>query len=143
MKSVFASRKFWFTLLTLLVIIISAFVPDFQLDVEHVASLVVIVVSYLLGVAADPGPGGWKGVINSRKFWGAAVGVLVTFLDAFHLVLPYGLSPELLISFAVTVGAFIGGVAIEGTRPKPLNTVELQGKVAAFDREAIIREFGE
>jgi len=65
-------------------------------------------------VAVDPGPGGWRGVVQSRKFWAAAIGLVIMFLDAFEIGLPFGLSPEILISISVTIGAYIAGVAIEG-----------------------------
>jgi hypothetical protein len=113
MKDLFLSRKFLALLLALLAAIVAAFRPDFQVDADTAAAFAVVVVSYILGVAVDPGPGGWRGVIKSRKFYAALVGLVVIFLDAFHLVLPAGLTPEMLISLAVIIGGYIGGVAFE------------------------------
>ncbi|MFA5836187.1 MAG: hypothetical protein WC837_04440 [Bellilinea sp.] len=117
MKDLFTSRKFWMTVLALLVIIISAFVPSFSIDQERGAGLAVIVVSYVIGVAVDPGPGGWAGVLKSRKFWAAAVGLVVIFLDGFGVKLPLGITEAQLADIAIVLGAFITGVALEGKIP--------------------------
>lgn len=116
MKDLFTSRKFWTTVIMLLVVIISVFNPNFDLDVEHAAGLAVVFMSYVVGVSIDPGPGGWKGVLQSRKFWAAVLGFLVLVLDGFGIVLPFALSVEQLVAVAVTIGTYIGAVALE--KPK-------------------------
>ena len=118
MKDLFTSRKFWVAILMLVVIIISAFFPNFQMDADHAAGFAIVIVAYLLGVAVDPGPGGWKGVIQSRKFWAAVFGFLVIFLDGFGIGLPMGLTADQLVLIAVTVGGYISSVAFE--KPKLL-----------------------
>jgi hypothetical protein len=119
MAGLATSRKFWGAVIALIVIVIASFVPAFDLDQEKVISLAVIVVSYLVGTAIDPGPGGWKGVILSRKFWAATIGLIVVFLDAFHVIIPFQLSTEQLVSFVLVVAGYITGVAIEQPR-KPV-----------------------
>ena len=115
------SRKFWAAVIALVVIVISAFLPSFGLDADQAAGYAIIIVAYIIGVAVDPGPGGWKGVIQSRKFWAAVIGLIVMFLDSFHILLPLGLTPEQLILIAVTIGGYIAGVAAE--KPKlPIST---------------------
>lgn len=121
MKDLLQSRKFWAAIIALVVIIISAFLPSFGLDADQAAGYAIIIVAYIIGVAVDPGPGGWRGVVQSRKFWAAVVGLIVMFLDSFHILLPLGLTPEQLILIAVTVGGYIAGVAVE----KPLVTAPL------------------
>lgn len=113
MKDLFISRKFWALVFGLVVVVIAAFSPNFSIDPETAAAFAVIVVSYVLGVAVDPGPGGWRGVIQSRKFYAAVFGLIMVFLDAFHVVLPAGLTPDMLITLSVIVGGYIGSVAIE------------------------------
>lgn len=117
MKDLLTSRKFWAAIFALAVIVIGAFSPAFDLDTEQAAAFAVIIVAYVIGVAVDPGPGGWRGVIQSRKFWAAVVGLVLLGLDAFHLALPFELSAEQLIGIAVTIGGYIAGVALEGPRP--------------------------
>ncbi|MCC6147419.1 MAG: hypothetical protein IT308_07620 [Anaerolineaceae bacterium] len=118
MQGLLLSRKFWALILAVVVIVIAAFVPDFNLDAEHAAAFAVIIVSYIIGVSVDPGPGDWRGVLKSRKFYGAVFGLVLTFLDAFHLVLPFDLTVEQMVSIAVAVGGYIAGVAFE--KPKNL-----------------------
>lgn len=114
MKGLLISRKFWAAVLMVIVVILNAAIPSFELDTEHVAGLAVVIVSYLVGVAVDPGPGDWRGVIKSRKFWAAAVGFVILFLDGFGIGLPLGLNAEQLVLIAVTIGGYIAGVALEG-----------------------------
>ena len=107
------SRKFWIAVLILAVIIISAFNPNFEMDTDAAAGMVVVAVSYLLGVAFDPGVPGWRGVLQSRKFWAAVLGFLVMVLNGFGLVLPFNLTTEQLVLVAVTIGGYIAGVSLE------------------------------
>lgn len=116
MKSLLTSRKFWAAVITLVVVIVSSVSAehaDLEMDADSAAGLVVIAVSYIIGVAVDPGPGGWRGIVQSRKFWAAVVGFLIMTLDAFHLVLPFALSTEQLVTIALTIGGYIAGVAFE------------------------------
>jgi len=119
MSTLLTSRKFWAAILTLVVVVVAAAVPGFELDSEAGAGLAVIAVSYIIGVAVDPGPGGWRGVIQSRKFYAAVIGLAVMFLQGFGIGLPFGLSEAQLVEIAVVIGAYIGGVALEGKLPSP------------------------
>ncbi len=127
MKDLLTSRKFWAAIITIIVLIVSSIIPGFDLEADTAAGFVIIMVSYMIGVAVDPGPGGWRGVIQSRKFWGACVGLLILSLDAFHIILPLGLTPEILISIAVAIGGYIAGVAREGPRAMTEHDVQSYG----------------
>jgi hypothetical protein len=123
MNDLLTSRKFWAAVLSLIVILIAAISPAFQLDVDQAAGFAIIVVSYIVGVAVDPGPGGWRGIVQSRKFWAAFIGLAILFLDAFKIIIPFGLAAEQLIAIAVTIGGYIAGVAAE--KPKAVVITEL------------------
>ncbi len=124
MQNLLMSRKFWAAVIGLLVIVVSAFLPSFGLDADQAAGYAIIIVAYIVGVAVDPGPGGWKGILQSRKFWAAVVGLIVMVLDSFHILLPLGLSPEQLILIAVTIGGYIAGVAVEQPLKLPVSTLD-------------------
>lgn len=114
MTYILTSRRFWAAILMVGVVVASVAVPDYTLDVEHAAGLAVIVVSYLVGLAVDPGPGGWRGIVQSRKFWAALMGFVVLILDSLGIGLPLGLTTEQLVLIAVTIGGYIAAVALEG-----------------------------
>jgi hypothetical protein len=106
MKSLFSSRGFWVALLTLFVIVVGAFVPNFGgMDVDHTAGLVVIVSTYMIGLAISPGDQ-LKPMLMSRKFWAAGFGVTVIFLDAFH-VWAITLDIGTLASLVVILAAYV------------------------------------
>jgi len=113
MKELLTSRKFWALVIGLLVLLVVQLYPAFQLDQEQTIGLVIVVASYILGVAVDPGPGGWRGVFASRKFWAAMVGLVLIFSNAFGLKFPAEVTPDLMIYVCVTIGTYISGVALE------------------------------
>lgn len=107
MKSLLTSREFWLTLIALFVLIIGQFFPGFKVDTEQLVALVLIVVAYLYGLVQDPGPGGWRGWLQSRKFWTAFVGITLIFLDAFHVILPEGFNSEMLVTVVLMFAGMI------------------------------------
>lgn len=106
------SRRFFVAVLGLLIVIIQSFVPDFYLDVDHCVSLVIVVATYVVSLSLDPGAG-WRGLLKSRKFWAALIGLAVTILDALHVVFPVALTPEQLVSIALLLGGYISSIALE------------------------------
>jgi hypothetical protein len=119
MKDIFSSRKFWALIIALCVLFASFFFPNFTLNEEATIGLVVIVASYILGVAVDPGASGWHGVVKSRKFWGATIGLVAIVLNGFGIKLPVEVPQDTLIWVCVTIGAYISGVALEAKRLLP------------------------
>ena len=113
LKSIFVSRRFWALIFGLIVLFSEQFFPNFTLDEEGAIAFVIIIASYILGVTVDPGPGGWRGVLLSRKFWGAVVGVIFLFLRGFGILIPSELSPAVVEWVAVLVASWIAGVGLE------------------------------
>lgn len=124
MKTLLTSRKFWALAVGLAVMVVVQLVPGFSLDEEAAVGLVIVIASYIVGVAVDPGPGGWRGVVQSRKFWAAAVGLAVMVSDGFGVRLPAEVTPDFLVWLAVLIGGYISGVALE----RPLGAGTLAGR---------------
>lgn len=111
MKDLLQSRKFWTLVVALVILLVGVYVSQVEaINQGAVVSLVIVLVSYILGVAVDPGTG-WRGVLQSRKFWAALIGLVVIILSAFDVVLP--IPPDNLIAIAVIFGGYIAGVAVE------------------------------
>jgi uncharacterized membrane protein len=117
MKNLLTSREFWVSILGLAVILLGQFLPGFKIDIAGAASLVLVIVSYLYGLTQDPGPGGWRGWLASRKFWAAVVGFALIIVDGLKIVLPEGITPDMLIALSAIIGGFIVSVA---KQPGPL-----------------------
>ena len=119
---IWQSRKFWGVVLPLVVLAVCQAFPSFHLDTEAATGCIIVIAGYVLSVAVDPGAnaGTLWGVLASRKFWAAAVGLLAMILDGFGLKLPASLPPETIIYLATAVFSYMGGVAIEGVRAQTL-----------------------
>jgi hypothetical protein len=119
LKPMLLSRKFWASLLGIVYIFLDAFhLLPIQLDVAQLASLIVVLSAYVIMVAVDPGAG-WRGLLVSRKFWLALVGIVFIFLDAYHVVLPAGFTADQIVSIAVLIGGVIAAVGLQKP-PDPL-----------------------
>ncbi len=119
LKPMLLSRKFWATLLGIIYIFLDAFhLLPIQLDVAQMAGLIVILAAYIFMVAMDPG-NGWRGLLVSRKFWLALMGLVMVFLDAYHVVLPAGFTSDQIVSIAVLLGGVIAAVGLQQP-PEPL-----------------------
>lgn len=129
-KGILTSRKFWATVLTLAVLIIGSVSSGFHLDEETGAAFLVIMVSYVIGVSVDPGPGGWQGVLKSRKFWTATVGFVLVLLDGFGIKLPFGLSGDQMIEICLALGGWIVGVALESKQAKLLKVSMIEERLS-------------
>lgn len=112
MKHLLTSREFWTAVLTIFVLIMGQVFPSFHLDVAAASALVVLAVSYMVGVVVDPGPGGWVGTLKSRKFWAAAIGFILIILNGFGIVLPDGLTVESIVTIVVTLAGLIVSIFV-------------------------------
>jgi len=127
MQTVWQSRKFWAAIFMLAAVLVSVFLPaageKFEARVEDLAAGALVIVSFMVGVAVDPG-GGWNGLLRSRKFWGAIIGFVVIALDVFGKSLPFDMNPEQVITACVTISGYILAVAFER---KTLDTSAVSG----------------
>ena len=55
MKKVFASRKFWASIVALLYAFLSVLAPDFPITEEVTTGVVTVLAAYILGVALEDG----------------------------------------------------------------------------------------
>lgn len=119
LAAILMSRKFWLAALGFVVLVLDAFhiFPN-PLDVEALVGFVVLVVAYMIALANDPG-NGWRGLLVSRKFWAAVVGIVLTFLQAFSLALPMGLTTDQIVGVVVLFAGVIASAGIEGP-PEPM-----------------------
>jgi|GEM_PF-5112222 len=117
--SVFTSRRFWVSVFTLLMMLILPHLPGFHLDMINAAGFLVIVISYLIGITVDPGPGGWAGVLQSRKFWSAVIGFTFLILNGFGVFLVAGIGQDQVLVIVVTIAGYISVVAFQVKPPPP------------------------
>ena len=54
-KQLFGSRKFWAALVGLIMVFVTHYIPDFPLAEDQILSLILILVSYILGTALEDG----------------------------------------------------------------------------------------
>jgi hypothetical protein len=114
------SRKLWAALSGLALVVMAALDPDFPLQGEETAALAALLAAYIVGTAIDvqrnpPDPvqitSRLRGLLASRKFWAAAVGVVFTILQAVWPDFP--LQPEQVLEVVVLLAAYILGTAVE------------------------------
>lgn len=115
MNELLKSRKFWAAGSGLLVIIITALLPDFP-DIEQPLTDVALLVSaYILGTAVEgrslPARDTFRGLLRSRKFWATLAGMVVILMRA---ALPgFPLEDEQLTAIILTLSAYIFGTGAE------------------------------
>ena len=111
MKTLFYSRKFWASFLSFLVVAVSHYIPNFNLDIDELIGFAVVIASYVIGTAVDAG-GGIGGIFKSRKFWAAVVGLVVVIARGFGYASE--VPSEQIVTMLTIVSAYILGVAFEG-----------------------------
>ena len=55
LKKLLSSRKFWASLIGLVLVIVKAFRPDFPLSAEQLTGVVYVLVAYIMGTALEDG----------------------------------------------------------------------------------------
>lgn len=115
MDNLFVSRKFWAALIAIIIIVAQSVVPDFKLDESQLVDLMIIVSAYIIGVGIDPGSG-MAGVLKSRKFWAAVVGIITIVGNGIYqssLGVSMPIDANLFNTITAIISAYIMGVAIE------------------------------
>jgi hypothetical protein len=84
MKSLLNSRKFWAACAGLILVIVTAFLPNFPQVENQIADLAYLVSAYILGTSLEGKTGDaglkWQGLLRSRKLWAALAGMLTLIL---------------------------------------------------------------
>lgn len=118
MLDLLKSRKFWAVVVGLVVTYLLRLFPNFNLDQEATVSFLVLLASYIVGTALDPGVG-WHGLLTSRKFYAAIVGLGITVLQGFGVQLPAEIPADTVTYILYLLSTYIAGVAIRDFRANP------------------------
>jgi uncharacterized membrane protein len=123
MADLLTSKRFWLAIFALVIILIGSKIPGFAFDAEIASGYIIVIASYALGLAVDPGLGDnkWSTLFRSRKFWAAAVGFVVLILNSFGVLVPFGITQDQIIALMMVVGSYIASVAFE---KKPVEPIE-------------------
>ena len=117
------SRRFWATAVGLLGLLGSQ-VWHVELDQGGLVGYVLVISSLVVGLGIHAGDSSakWAALLVDKRFWTAAVGLVVVFLNAFHTTLPYGLTQEQILGICVALGGYItaGSVGAQGAAAGPV-----------------------
>jgi hypothetical protein len=120
LETLLRSRKLWAAVSGLVLVMIAALDPEFPLQGEETAALAALLAAYIIGTAIDvhrnpPDGEAVKsrllGLLSSRKFWAAAVGVFFTVVQTLWPDFP--LQPEQVTEVIALLSAYILGTAVE------------------------------
>jgi hypothetical protein len=120
LETLLRSRKLWAALSGLALVVAAALDPDFPLQGEETAAVAALLSAYIVGTAIDvhrnpPDAGAVKnrlsGMLASRKFWAAVVGVVFTVVQAVWPDFP--LQAEQVTEVIALLSAYILGTAVE------------------------------
>ena len=112
MYKILSQQTFWISFLSILVIIVAAFLPGFTLDIPTLVGFVLVTVALLYKVStdADLDPvGKWARLLKSPEFVAAVVGIILTTLNGFGIRPELGVTPEQLVSLLVVLAGYIFG----------------------------------
>jgi hypothetical protein len=115
MKDLLTSRKFWAACAGVLVVIVTALLPNFPQMEHQIADLAYLVCAYILGTSLEGGftDAGQKlaGLLRSRKLWASLAGLLTLVLRA---ALPdFPLDDSQLNALILTLSAYILGTGAQ------------------------------
>lgn len=120
LETLLRSRKLWAAVSGLVLVVVAGLDPEFPLQGEETAALAALLAAYIVGTAIDvhrnPPDGAvvknrLAGLLRSRKFWAAAVGVVFTVVQAVWPDFPLQL--EQVTEVVTLLSAYILGTAVE------------------------------
>lgn len=128
MKVIFTSRKFWAACAGVILVVLTAFFPNFPQIDNQITDLVYIICAYILGTSLEGNfqDAGQKlqMLLHSRKLWASLAGVLAITLRA---MLPdFPLDETQVTALILTIAAYVVGTGAQDglTRLNP----SLQGE---------------
>lgn len=115
--SLFTSRKFWVTLVALVVIIVQAFLPNFTINQDLLVDGMVVLAAYIVSLSIDPGMTGDKvaSMLSSRRFWLAVISIIVLGVQVVNPA--FQINQEQLTAYLLIVVPAIVGLAIDPGNP--------------------------
>ncbi len=115
MADIFTSRKFWTSVIAVAVVIVNHF-HKFIVDEDALTGLMMLLSSYVVGLAFDPGPleGKFKAMLTSKKFWSTLIGSVFMIVEGTGVKIP--IDPQYLIYTAAAISAYILGSGINDFR---------------------------
>ena len=115
MQTLLISRKFWAAVVGLVLIVMTAFLPNLP-DVQNpLVELASLVSAYILGSAMETNkrPAGQilAGLVRSRKFWATLAGLLVVLVRAIDPNFPLG--DDQIMAIILTLSAYTFGTGLQ------------------------------
>ena len=118
MNKILLDKKFWAAIVTLIVVIGGQALPGFNLDEGGLVAALVLAAGYIIGVTVDEHAApGWRGVVQSRKFWASVVGGLFILLRGFGVQVAAEVTPDLLIMVCTVLGGYAAAAGAERKPP--------------------------
>lgn len=116
MQTILISRKYWAAFISLLLIIATAFLPALPDLAAPLTDLAVLTTAYICGTAVEGKPSippadTLRGLLRSRKFWGALSGLAIILLRG--LVPDFPLADEQVSAIILTLSAYIFGTGVQ------------------------------
>ncbi len=116
MQTILISRKFWAALISLLLVATAAYLPGLPDLAAPLIDLAVLTAAYICGTAVEGKPSippadTLRGLLRSRKFWGALAGLVVILLRGF--VPDFPLADEQVSAIILTLSAYILGTGVQ------------------------------
>jgi len=115
-RALLLSRAFWAALFGLVVMLLEVLLPGFPLSADQLAPVAALLAAFILGEALEGAPAApdarsaLVGLLASRKFWAALIGMACITLRAFRP--DFALDEAAAAELAALLSAYILGVGL-------------------------------